>query len=101
MKLGSPARTGGQDLLPPLGVLLEEVVLPALAAAGDQEPVVVEPDLVTAHLVLAVALAGGSRTRVSGELSAPLEKLVDLLKRISNAMVKIGVETQGIILQCY
>ena len=76
------------SLLPPLGVLLEEVVLPALAATGDEEPVVVEPDLVAAHLVVAVTLAGGSRTRVPGELPAALEELVVVLK-VVYAQVRI------------
>ena len=44
-----------------LRVLFEEVVFPALAGAGDEEPVVVEPDLVAANLVVAVALLGRGR----------------------------------------
>ena len=52
------------------GVLLEEVVLPALARAGDEEPVVIEPHLVAPHVVMAVTVRG----RGGGLTLAPRQK---------------------------
>ena len=37
-------------------ILTKEIIFPALAAAGNEEPVVVEPHVVAAELVLAVAV---------------------------------------------
>jgi hypothetical protein len=39
-----------------LCVLLKKVIFPALARPRDEEPVVVEPHLVAAHVVLTVAV---------------------------------------------
>ncbi len=66
-------------LFPSPRVLLEEVVLPALARPGDEEPVVVEPHLVAAELVLAVAVGRGS----PAARSLPLRKVrIVILKSI-------------------
>ena len=48
--------------------MTKEIIFPALAAAGYEEPVVVKPHVVAAELVLAVA--------VSLRLSRPLEQIL-------------------------
>ena len=50
-------------LFPIVDVLTEEVIFPALAAAGDEEPVVVEPHGVAAQLVPPVAVDAVPRPR--------------------------------------
>ena len=40
-------------------VLLEKVVLPTLARAGDEEPVVVETHLIATHVVVSIAVGRG------------------------------------------
>ena len=57
-------------------VLLEEVVLPALARAGDEEPVVVEPHLVATHVVVSIAVGRGGR----GLSLTPRQKRTVILK---------------------
>ena len=65
-------------LLSLLCVLLEKVVFPALARSRDEEPVVVESDLIAAHLVVTVTFfRRGCRTFAV----ATLKKLVQVLQR--------------------
>ena len=54
-------------------ILTKEIIFPALAAAWDEEPVVVEPHVVAAQLVLAVA--------VDLRLTRPLEQVLVVVTR--------------------
>ena len=57
-------------------VLLEEVVLPAFARAGDEEPVVVEAHLVASHIVVSIAVGrrGGGLALAPGQKGAVILK---------------------------
>ena len=76
-----------QSLLP--CVLREEIVFPALAAAWDEEPVVIEPDLVATEFVLTVAFTRGSLTAAIGWLTALSlqEELVVILSEFTQCGV--------------
>ena len=70
-------------------VLVEKVVLPALARARDEEPIVVETDLVAAQLVRSVALLGGRLSACAlGKVA-----VVNILKSIGRALKSSTIQS--------